>query len=87
MPPTNVATAVYVPDGRHHYPVMPSDTSSFARARRLLWFLTSCPKATPNNERVGWDRGRGGADSGVSRCRVSSPHVRCFIDSRTVCGG
>ena len=44
-------------------------------------------KATPNNERVGWDRGRGGADSGVSRCRVSSPHVRCFIDSRTVCGG
>ena len=44
-------------------------------------------KATPNNERVGWDRWLGGANSGVSRCKLSSPDDKCISNSRTVCGG
>ena len=47
-------------------------------------------KATANNERVGWIATRfkpGGADSGMSRCGLSSPYGRWIIDSRTVYGG
>jgi hypothetical protein len=54
----------------------------------LLPFIST--KATANNERVGWIATRckpGGADSGMSRCGLSSPYGRWIIDSRTVYGG
>ena len=72
--------------------IVPAQVAAVGEQRRCC---SSCgrrlaSKATANNERVGWIATRckpGGADSGMSRCGLSSPYGRWIIDSRTVYGG
>jgi transposase len=92
---TRAASVVTETMAGHRPSIWVSDLYGAQQGHADLWQvclahqLRDC-KATPNNERVDWDRDEvraGGADSGVSGCRLSSPHGRCISDSRTVCGG